>query len=253
MTKDSMWHSTLEDLLLRCYKTEVVGEYLYYNRGLLNLRTDEGKDFNFYDFSDSIIKLVEDSKEHRLMLEEAFNKIDLPLVRYITNEKENVYNLYFAEMEIYNEGIFINLLRNENMMVDLYKEMRKKLPQKEFGKIWNGSDPSMFLKTLDSLIESEEDHQDIIADMFGYDEFTGLVGAFKADSVEDVMEEIKATKAKLEDSILNGIRDIVVFETDSNEIVEGVKKEIERSNGVDIKKSSKFNGRHVVELDILPS
>ena len=45
----------------------------------------------------------------------------------------------------------------------------------------------------------------------------------------------------------------MVFETDSNEIVEGVKKEIERSNGVDIKKSSKFNGRHVVELDILPS
>ncbi|RZN60845.1 hypothetical protein [Methanonatronarchaeum sp. AMET6-2] len=250
MTSESMWHSYLEDVLLRSYKVEAVGEYLYYNRGLLDMDSRGDDTLDFHGFSDEVLKLIEDSKNHKSLLDEVFSDIELPLIEFINRRSDDVFKMYFRDMEQYNEFIFVNLIKNEYMMVDLYRDISTAVGPSDIELIWGSGDPDRFFEVLKTLIDAENKHQELIGDLLEYNDFRELVGCIKPTDVDMVLDKIDVAEDNLYSSLRDGVRDIVVFETDNPDIIDGVKDEVQVRFNTEIRHTREVDGEKVVVVDI---
>ncbi|WGI16965.1 hypothetical protein [Methanonatronarchaeum sp. AMET-Sl] len=215
--------------------------------------SSRGKDtLDFYDFSDQVIELAEDSKHHKEMLEEIFTKIDLPLIQNIGKQKEELFKLYFKNMEQYHEYIFINLIKNEDMMIDLYTEIQDRLKPKDIEVIWLDKEPQSFFETIDELIESEEKHQKYIIELLNHKEFRDLVGCVEIESIEELSKLIKKTERNL-NKIRHGIQDVLVIQVDSLKLLRESKKSFQDKHNINIRSIEKIDDKNTMVLDLTSS
>lgn len=240
-----MWHGILEDALVRSYKTEVVGEYLYYNKGLLDMDT-----FDVLDFSDEISTLIKDSKKHKDQLEEIFSNLELPLLKYFLNKEVDVYGAYFAKAGLGNEEILSNLVINEDLMIDFYREMKRKLTENTIGELWSGEEVSDFFRSLNSLISSEEEHQGIKRNLLKNKDFLDRLGAFETNEIDKVTKAIDVSENNIRNSIEYGFRDNVIFKTRSDEIIDHLDTALEKRDFAKVREKIDLGNQKVIVVEV---
>lgn len=245
MTKEIMWHGILEDLLIKGYKVEAVGEYVFANQAVLDQKT-----LNFQEYSDEILTIIEDSKNHKKELERLFENIDLPLIQNLYKNRENLYKNYFSKVEISLEEVVLNLIINENLMTDIYEEIDRKMNIKLVSKIWKqdkGED--QFFSILKSLKKSENKHQDIIKQLLNNKQFLNELGIIKVEEPTLAMDEINKARKVLSKDLSFGIREVIFFES-NQEVFDHILDKISSQDDVFLRTENTVEGRKVFEIEI---
>ncbi len=218
MTKEIMWRSVLENYLIKAYKIEAVGEYLYYNQSLLDQETIE-----YVDFYDKIITLMKDSKDHKEKLEKSFEGLNLPLTNYISDMGSELYKEYFKNTKVVANEIFLNLVINENQMIDLYERIGRRTNSDLIKEISDKTNEE-FMDLIEELKQSEKEHQGIIKDLMSNNDFLDRVNCSVVKEVSEVLEELKNTYKKLNSNIKYGYRDVLFYRGNKSLFNELMKK-----------------------------
>ena len=148
--------NTVEELktfLAKVYWLEVKLEQSDQWIASLKVKNEESRDILF--------KISRDSAKHKIVVKELISNIpDFNIDKYLEEIPE--YTRKQDNREKLDEEIFQELVRNENIALDLYTKIRDLTDDNLIKKIWIGSDPEDFFKKIKWLVDQEKEHTRLV-------------------------------------------------------------------------------------------
>ena len=118
------------------------------------------------EFREALFQISHDSENHKQILNNIFSKIE-----GLTPEEALEYvQLKGKEFDFngkWDEEIITELLKNENLVLDIYTKLHDFSDANYVKQIWNDENPDNFFKRLEFLISEEKKHIALLTPLAG--------------------------------------------------------------------------------------
>lgn len=118
------------------------------------------------EYRDAIFKITHDSEKHKKILKKIFSDIK-GLDPEKAVEDSGLKHREFDFDGKRDEEIITELMKYENLALDIYTKLSTYVDRELMQKIWKGHDPKIFYEQIELLISDEKKHVELLRPIAG--------------------------------------------------------------------------------------